>query len=110
VSAKYSLHHGFGERIVPTSNGIIKGLLGEMARLIRRVQDLIVENGEVESETKADWVGWSKVSLGDFGSVLVGLERLVGRLLSLVADGKLSKITVVVSLPRPLLVIGSLNE
>ena len=70
-----------------------------MARLIRRVQDFIVEHRKVESETEADWVGWCKISLGNFGSILVGLQRLVCRLLALLANSELSKVTVVVTLP-----------
>lgn len=61
-----------------TSNGIIKSLLSKMTRLIRGVQDLVVEDGEVEGETEADWVGWCKVGLGNFGGVLVSFEGLVG--------------------------------
>jgi hypothetical protein len=57
----------------PTSNGIIKGLLGKVTCLIRRVEDLIVEHGEVEGKTKADWVCWCKIGLGNLGSVLVSL-------------------------------------
>ena len=82
-----------------TSNGIIKCLLGKMASLIRRVQDFIVENGEVKSQTQADWVGWCKVGLCNFGGVLVSLKGLVCRLLSLVANGEFSKVTVVITLP-----------
>jgi hypothetical protein len=70
-----------------------------MARLIRRVQDFIVEHRKVESETEADWVSWCKISLGNFGSILVGLQRLVCRLLALLANSELSKVTVVVTLP-----------
>jgi hypothetical protein len=70
-----------------------------MARLIRRVQDFIVEHRKVECETETDWVSWSKISLGNLGSVLVGLQRLVCRLLALLANGELSKVTVVVTLP-----------
>ena len=70
-----------------------------MACLIRRVQDLIVEHREIEGKTKADWVCWCKVGLSNFGSVLVSLEGLVGGLLSLVANGKLSKVSVVITLP-----------
>jgi hypothetical protein len=44
-------------------------------------------------------VGWCKVGLCNFGGVLVSLKRLVGRLLSLVANGELSKVTVVITLP-----------
>jgi hypothetical protein len=82
-----------------TSNGIIKGLLGKMASLIRRVQDLIVENGEVKSQTKADRVSGRKIRLCNLSGVLVSLEGLVGRLLSLVANGELSQVTVVITLP-----------
>jgi hypothetical protein len=82
-----------------TGNCVIEGLLGKMASLIRRVQDFIVENGEVKSQTQANWVGWCKVGLCNFGGVLVSLEGLVGRLLSLVTNGKLSKVTVVIALP-----------
>ena len=70
-----------------------------MARLIRRVQDFIVEHRKVESETEADWLSWCKISLGNFGSILVGLQRLVRRLLALLANSELSKVTVVVTLP-----------
>jgi hypothetical protein len=70
-----------------------------MACLIRRVQDLIVEHRKVESETEADWVGWCKIGLGNFGSILVSLQRLVCRLLALLANGELSEVTVVVTLP-----------
>lgn len=82
-----------------TSDSIIESLLGEMAGLVGRVQDLVVENGEVKGKTKADWVCWRKVGLSNFGCVLVSLKRLVGRLLSLVANGELGKVTVVVTLP-----------
>jgi hypothetical protein len=70
-----------------------------MASLIGRVQDLIVENGEVKGQTQADWVGGSKIGLGNFGGVLVSLEGLVGRLLSLVANSELGEVTVVITLP-----------
>ena len=44
-------------------------------------------------------MGGSQVSLGNFGGILVSLEGLVGRLLSLVTNGKLSKVTVIIALP-----------
>jgi hypothetical protein len=73
-----------------------------MASLVWRVQNLVVEDGEVEGKTKTDWVGWCKVSLSNFGCILVSLQGLVGRLLSLITNGELSEITVVVTLPVPL--------
>ena len=83
-----------------TSNGIVKGLLGKMASLIRRVEDLVVEDGEVQGQAQPDRVSRGQVGLGDLGGVLVGLERLLGRLPTLIADGELGQITMVVALPR----------
>ena len=53
-----------------TSDGIVKCLLGKMASLIRRVEDLVVEHREVESKTEADGVGRGKLGLGNIGGVL----------------------------------------
>jgi hypothetical protein len=90
----FDIHHG-----VRTSNSVVKRLLGEVASQVGGVQDLVVEHGEVEGQTQADGVGRREVSLSDFGSVLISLERLVGRLLALVADGELGQVAVVVTLP-----------
>ena len=48
-------------------------------------------------------MGWRKIGLGNLGGILVSLKGLVGRLLSLVTNGKLSKITVVIALPVDML-------
>lgn len=74
-----------------------------MASLVRRVEDLIVENGEVKGQTKTDWVSRSKVGLGNLGGSLVSLEGSVGRILTAVANGELSQVAVVVALPIELL-------
>lgn len=71
-----------------------------MASLVRSVEDLIVENGEVEGKAEADRVGGSKVGLGNLRSSLVGLERLIGRGLALIANGELGEVAVVVTLPN----------
>jgi hypothetical protein len=84
---------------VELGNSIIKSLLCEVASLIGRIEDLIVEDREVEGETKTDRVGWGEVSAGNFGGVLVGFEGLVGRDLALITHGELRQVTVVVSLP-----------
>ena len=59
---------------VELGNSIIKGLLGKVARTVRRVQDLIVEDGEVERKTKADGVGGSQLSLRNVGCILEELS------------------------------------
>ena len=70
-----------------------------MAGLIRGVEDLVVEDGEVEGKTKSNWVRWSQVSLRNLCGSLVGLERLVGRSLALVANSEFGEVAVVVTLP-----------
>ena len=70
-----------------------------MASLIRRVEDLVVEDGEVESKTKANGVCWGKIGLSDFGCVLVSFKRKIGGALSLVGNGELGEVSVVVTLP-----------
>lgn len=57
---------------VKLGNGIIKCLLGQMASAVGRVQDLVVEDGEVQSQTQADGVSRSEISLSNVGGVLVG--------------------------------------
>lgn len=70
-----------------------------MTCLIRRVQNFIIEHGEVESKTKTDWVCWCKIGLSNFGSVLVGFERLIGGFLASLTKSELSKVAVVVTFP-----------
>ena len=84
---------------VEFSNSIIESLLGKVACTVRAVKDLVVEDGEVKGKTETDGVGRGQAGGGDLSSSLVGLERLVGRGLALVADGELGKVTVVVTLP-----------
>ena len=59
-----------GER-VELGNSVIERLLGKVASTVRRIQDLVVENGEVEGETKTDGVGRGEISLGNIGGVLI---------------------------------------
>lgn len=52
-------------------------LLGQSAGLLGRVEDFIVEDGEVEGQAQADGVCWLHVLLADVKSVLVGLLRVL---------------------------------
>lgn len=74
-----------------------------MAGLVRGVQDLVVEDGEVEGQAEADRVRGRKFGLRNLGGSLVRLKRLVGRVLALVANGELGQVAVVVTLPVTLL-------
>lgn len=100
-STKHTLASGyFKPRIqVLTSDRIIESLLRKMASLIGGVQNLVVEDGKVQGKTKTDGMRGGQLSLGDFGSSLVCLKRLVGRLLSSIANGELGEVAVVVTLP-----------
>lgn len=73
-----------------------------MASLIGGVENLVVEDGEVKGETQADRVGRRKLSSGNLSGSLVSLKGLVGGVLAAVANGELSEITVVVTLPARL--------
>ena len=84
---------------VELGNSIIKSLLCEVASLVGRVEDFIVEDGKVEGEAETDWVSRGEICAGDFSGVLVGFEGLVSRNLALVTYGELGQVTVVVSLP-----------
>jgi hypothetical protein len=57
----------------------------------------ILEDGEVEGETQSDRMRGGELGNGNVGSGLVSLERLVGRVLSLVTSGELGEVSVVVS-------------
>lgn len=89
-----------------------------MACTVGRVEDLVVENGEVEGKTKTDGVGGGELGLGNVGGALFGewlkesgckavmkmpyLVCLVSggsSALALLATGELGKVTVVVTLP-----------
>lgn len=89
---------------VELGNGIIEGLLGKMASLVRRVEDLVVEDGEVEGKAKSDGVGRSEIGRGDLSSSLVCLQRLIGRFLSLIGGSEFGEVTMVITLPVELLV------
>jgi hypothetical protein len=70
-----------------------------VASLVRGVEDLVVEDGEIEGETQADGVRRRQLGLRNLGGSLVGLERLVGGVLAAVTDGELGEVTVIVTLP-----------
>ena len=82
-----------------TGNSIVESKLGEVASLVRRVEDLVVEDREVKGQAETDGVSRCKVGLSDFGGRLVGLQGGVGRSLAVVANSELGKVTVVVTLP-----------
>ena len=76
-----------------------------MTSLIRRVEDLVVENREIQRKAKTDWVSRCKVSGGHFGGSFVGFQGFVGRGLALIAKSKFGEVAVIVAFPRWKLVL-----
>ena len=70
-----------------------------MACSVRGVQNFVVEDGEVEGQTKADGVCWWEFCDGNIRGRLVGNEGVFSSCLAFSARGELSQISVVVSLP-----------
>ena len=70
-----------------------------MAGLVRGVEDLVVEDREVERKAEPDGVSRRELGLGNLGGGLVRLERLVGGVFALVANGELGEVAVVITLP-----------
>jgi len=71
-----------------------------MAGSVGAVEDFIVEDGEVQCETKSDRMCRREFSDGDIGSSLVGLERLVSTILALITSSELGEIAMVVAHPK----------
>lgn len=59
---------------VLTSDSIVKRLLGKMASLVGRIQNLIVEDREIQCKTKADWMSRSEIRSSDLSGSFVGLQ------------------------------------
>lgn len=55
---------------VELSDGVVKGLLSKVASTVGRVQDLVIEDREVQSEAEADGVGGGELGLSNVGSAL----------------------------------------
>ena len=97
------LHDGGGILVVllldllDVSNGVVEGLLGELASLLGIVADFIIENGEVEGQSESDGVGGLEVRSGNLLRVVVGIEGIVGGSLVLGVGGVLSNVSVVVA-------------
>lgn len=70
-----------------------------MACSVRRVENFIVENGEVEGKTQPDGVGSSKLTLSDFGGLLVCLVGRLGGGLALVSSCIFCNVSVIVTFP-----------
>ena len=71
--------------------------LGELASLLGRVEDLIVEDGEVERQTEADGMRGLHLGLSNLEGLLVSLLRIFENLRSSVTHSHLGKVPVVIT-------------
>ena len=62
---------------VQLGDGFIKGLLGQLARLLGTVEDLIVKDGKVESQSKSDGMGGGKLTVGVGAGLIVSIQAVV---------------------------------
>ena len=71
---------------IELGNSIVESLLGEVAGTVWRVEDLVVEDREVEGETKADRMCRRQICLGNLGGLLVRLVSGLGGTCSRISD------------------------
>ncbi|KAG5272451.1 hypothetical protein AALO_G00165710, partial [Alosa alosa] len=84
-------------QIVQVADGLVERLLGQLARLLGRVLDLVVEDGEVERQAQADGVRGGH-ALADLERLLVGALGGLHGTGALLARGHLGQVAVVVAL------------
>merc|ERR1719162_1275164 len=89
---------GFFVESVKFRNGIVECLLGNVARFVGCVEDLVVKDGKVKGQTKADGMRWGKVRLGNSTGCLVSIQGGSGGFLSCVSCLEFGKVSVVISL------------
>lgn len=77
---------------------VVEGRLGQATRPVRTVEDLVVEHGEVQGQAEADRVRGRQFSHGDVARGFVRHQRVLGRLLAVVARGELRQVSVVITL------------
>jgi len=82
---------------VELRDGVVKGLLGQGAGLVGRVEDFVVEHREVECQTEADRVSGWQFRIGNIRRRLVGHKRLLCGFFALVTSGKLGQVAMVVT-------------
>jgi len=74
---------------VQLGDGVVERLLGQVARALRRVEDFVVEHGEVEREAEPNRVRGLHLRLGDVERLAVGLLRVLNHRGSVLASGHL---------------------
>merc|ERR1712151_507065 len=84
--------------VIELGDSILKRRAGHLASLVGIIQDLVLENGETECQSQADWMSDGEILFGDIMSFLVCRPRALSRLAFCVAVREFSDISVVVGL------------
>jgi len=98
------LHNGGGVLVLvfldvlDVGDGVVEGLLGQVAGLGGVVEALVVEHGEVEGESESDGVGGLQLVVGNLGGLGVGFEGTLGDLLVEVGGGVFGDVSEIVTL------------
>ena len=71
--------------------------LGELASLLGRVEDLVIEDGEVERQTEANWMRRLHLGLRNFKGLLVSLLRIIQHGRAAVSYGNFGKVPVIIA-------------
>mmetsp|Transcript_26473 Transcript_26473/g.81413 ORF Transcript_26473/g.81413 Transcript_26473/m.81413 type:complete len:358 (+) Transcript_26473:535-1608(+) len=82
---------------VEFGDGVVEGLLGDVAGAVRGREDFVVEDAEVEGQAQTDGVRRRQGLGGDLGRDLVRFERFARRRFSLVGGLELGEVPVVVA-------------
>ena len=97
---KFNDRFGISERFLVDVVDLLKGLrkcvLSELDSLLLVAHHFVVENGEVESQSKSDWVASVK-GLGSLAGKLVVLKGTVLDGIKLITGGALSNISVIIT-------------
>jgi hypothetical protein len=96
LNNRFSISESFLINIIDLFESIRQGLFTEFASLLVVVHNFVVEDREVKSKSKSDWVACVQRFRGGLSKLIV-LEGTVFNDLELVSIGALSNISVIIS-------------
>jgi len=83
---------------VQLCNGIVEGLLSNLAGLLGLVHDFIVKYGEIQSKTKTNWVCRLELSSADVSGTLVSIQTALSNIITVSGGGDFSEVPVIITL------------
>ena len=83
--------------LINISNGIIKGLFGQLTGFAWVVLNLIVEDRVVEGKTESNWVGCFKVFLSFFSGRFVSFMGIISSFIMFSSRGVFRDVSIIIS-------------